>query len=72
MNPTICIAANGHVALDFGGYDSFSYQQTCAKLDRDLGFIRHGGTVAGLDEGVSPSFLRGEIEISAGGRQLER
>ena len=48
------IAANGHVTLDFGDYDSFSYQQACAKLETELGFTRRGGTVAGMDEGESP------------------
>jgi hypothetical protein len=66
MNPSICIASNGHVALDFGDYDSLSYQKACAKLENEIGFSRHGETVAGLDEGVSPSFLRVEVEISAG------
>lgn len=66
MNPTIFIAANGHVSLDFGDYDSAAYQQACARLENALGFIRHGETAAGLDEGVSPSFLRAELKISSG------
>jgi hypothetical protein len=66
MNPTISIAASGHVSLDFGNDDSVLYQQACAKLETELGFIRCGETVAGLDEGVSPSFFRAELEISAG------
>ena len=66
MNPSLSIAANGHVTLDFGDYDSVPYQQVCAKLENELGFCRHGDTVAGLDEGISPSFLRSELEISAG------
>jgi hypothetical protein len=66
MNPSLSIAANGHLTLDFGDYDSVAYQQVCAKLENELGFVRHGRTVAGLDEGVSPSFTRAELEISAG------
>ncbi|MCS0628852.1 hypothetical protein NX786_05855 [Telluria mixta] len=66
MNPSLHIAANGHLNLDFGDYDSVAYQQACAKLENELGFARHGGIVAGLDEGVCPSFLRAELEISAG------
>ena len=60
------IAANGYVTLDFGDFDSVPYQQACAKLETELGFARYGDTVAGLDEGVSPSFLRADLEISAG------
>lgn len=66
MNPSLSAAANGHLSLDFGDYDSVAYQEVCAKLANELGFARHGRTVAGLDEGVSPSFLRAELEISAG------
>ena len=66
MNPSLYIAANGHVVLEFGDYDSLAYQQMCAKLENELGFSRHGPTVAGFDEGVCPSFLRAELEISAG------
>lgn len=66
MNPSLSIAANGHVTLDFGDYDSVAYQQVCTKLEKELGFSRQGGTVAGLDEGISPSFLRAGLEISAG------
>lgn len=66
MNPSLSIAANGHVTLDFGDYDSVAYQQVCAKLENELGFSRQGRTVAGLDEGINPSFLRAGLEISAG------
>jgi hypothetical protein len=66
MNPSLSIAANGHVTLDFGDYDSVAYQQACAKLENELGFSRQGDSVAGLDEGISPSFLRAKLEISAG------
>ncbi|KQV49021.1 hypothetical protein ASC93_13195 [Massilia sp. Root335] len=66
MNPSLSIAANGHLTLDFGDYDSLAYQQVCAKLENELGFDRHGRTVAGLDEGVNPSFVRAELEITAG------
>ena len=66
MNPSLSIAANGHVTLDFGEYDSVAYHQVCAKLENELGFSRQGDTVSGLDEGISPSFLRAELEISAG------
>ena len=66
MNPTMSIAANGHLSLDFGDYDSVLYQQACAKLENELGFIKRGETVAGLDEGVGPSFFRAELEISTG------
>jgi hypothetical protein len=66
MNPSLSTAANGHLTLDFGDYDSVAYQEVCAKLQNELGFARHGRTVVELDEGVSPSFLRAELEISAG------
>lgn len=66
MNKSLYIAANGHVALDFGDYDSAAYQRACVKLENELGFSRQGDTVAGLDEGISPSFLRAKLEISAG------
>lgn len=66
MNPSISIAANGHVSLDFGVYDSVLYQQASAKLENELGFVRHGETVAGLDEGVSPSLLRAGLKIFSG------
>ncbi|VXB61011.1 hypothetical protein [Massilia sp. 9I] len=66
MNPSLSIAANGHVTLEFGDYDSVAYQQVCGKLENELGFSRQGDTVAGLDEGISPSFLRAELEISSG------
>lgn len=52
--------------LDFSDYDSLPYQQACAKLENELGFVRRGRTVAGIDEGISPSFLRADLEISAG------
>jgi len=65
MNPSLSIAANGHVTLDFGEYDSVAYHQVCAKLENELGFSRQGNTIVGLDEGISPSFLHAELEISA-------
>jgi len=64
INPSMSIAANGHVNLDFGDY-SVPYQQVCARLEIELGFTRHGALVVGLDEGISASFLLAEIEISA-------
>jgi hypothetical protein len=66
MNPSLSIAANGHLTLDFSDYDSVAYQTVCGKLENELGFARHGRTVAGLDEGISPSFICAELEISAG------
>ena len=52
--------------LDFGDYDSVPYQQVCSKLENEFGFSRHGATVAGFDEGIGPSFLHAELEISTG------
>ena len=66
MNPTISIAASGHVTIDFGAYDSELYQRACATLEVALGFVRQGKTVFGLEQGVEPSFLRDEVEISTG------
>ncbi|AKZ61888.1 hypothetical protein F506_03690 [Herbaspirillum hiltneri N3] len=31
-----------------------------------MGFIRHGDTLIGFDEGINPSFLRADLEISSG------
>lgn len=66
MSPSLSVAANGYLTLAFDDYDSVAYQQVCAKLENELGFARHGRTVAGLDEGINPSFICAELEISAG------
>lgn len=42
MKPSLSIAANGHVTLGFGDYDSVAYQQVCTKLEKELGFSRQG------------------------------
>lgn len=66
MGPTLTIAANGHVALDFGDCDSELYPQACATLESQLGFTRRGRTCAGCDEGITPSFFRADVEIFTG------
>lgn len=66
MGPTLTIAANGHVALEFSDCDSVLYPQACATLESQQGFTRHGSTSAGLDEGITPSFFRADLEIFTG------
>ena len=66
MKPSLSIAANGHVMLDFGDSDAVLFEEACAKLENDMGFVRHGRAVVGLDEGIAPSLVRADLQISSG------
>jgi hypothetical protein len=66
MSLKIHTAANGHLSLEFGEYDSPLWHDVSVYLERDLGFTREGEVVAGFDEGIRQSFERGDILISAG------
>lgn len=59
-------AANGHFSLEFGSYDSLLWQKISRYLETDLGFVRVGDVVVGLDEGIRQSFLREGLLIQAG------
>jgi len=64
--PSIHVAANKHLVIDFNSYDSALYRQACHTLEQTFGFIQNGDTVTGLDEGIGPSFHRADVEISTG------
>ena len=66
MQPIMFVAANKHLCIDFGTCDAASYKKACFELEQTFGFGRKGNTVAGLDEGIWPSFRNAKTEISTG------
>ncbi|GJJ05242.1 hypothetical protein RugamoR64_57800 [Duganella rhizosphaerae] len=66
MKPDLHTAPNGFLSLDFCDYDSPLATSISDFLETDWGFRRDGPTVFGMDEGVSPNFVRGEIVLAAG------
>ncbi len=62
----IHIAANGHASIDFDEYDSPAWFKAVSILEEEMGFMREGEAVAGMDEGIMPSFVKNDISISAG------
>lgn len=65
-SPRIHKAANGHASIDFEEYDSPAWFKAVSILENEMGFIREGGEVMGMDEGIMPSFVKNDISISAG------
>ena len=68
--PLLLTAANGHNFLTFEAYDTPQWHAAVEWLTA-RGFstrpILVGGTpIIGLDEGILPSYVRGEISIAAG------
>lgn len=59
-------AANKHSMLEFGDYDTEVWRVAVALLEQELGFHRTGELVAGLDEGILPSFEKASMKIDAG------
>ena len=59
-------AANGHLSLEFGSYDSELWRTVARHLETELGFHRKGEVVAGFDEGIRQSFECEGVSISAG------
>jgi hypothetical protein len=66
MKPEMHTASNGFLSLDFGDYDSPLAMSISHLLEIDWGFRRQGPAVLGVDEGISPNFVRGEIVLAAG------
>ena len=64
--PVIYTAANGHLSIDFEDYDSPVWFKAVSILEKDLGFIRQGEVVIGMDEGILPSLVKDDVSISAG------
>jgi hypothetical protein len=64
--PRLHTAANGHAAIDFEEYDSPEWFEAVFLLESEQGFQRTGEAVMVMDEGVMPSFVKGEISIEAG------
>lgn len=64
--PRLHTAANGHAAIDFEDYDSPKWFEAVFLLESEQDFKRAGETVIGMDEGILPSFVKGEISIEAG------
>ena len=59
-------AANGHLMIEFGEYDSSQWFLAVNILQNELNFTREGQAVMGMDEGIMPSFVKGDITIDAG------
>ncbi|GJJ05240.1 hypothetical protein RugamoR64_57780 [Duganella rhizosphaerae] len=66
MKPELHIASNGFLSLDSGDDDSALAMSISLFLETDWGFRRQGPAVLGVDEGISPNFVRGEIVLAAG------
>ena len=66
MKPELHTASNGCLSLDFGDYDSPLAMAISNFLETDWGFSRDGPSVFGMDEGISPNFVRSEIVLAAG------
>lgn len=66
MKPDLHTASNGFLSLGVGDYDSPLAVSISDFLETDWGFTRDGPAVFGMDEGVSPNFVRGEIVLAAG------
>ncbi|MBF6023435.1 hypothetical protein [Lysobacter niastensis] len=67
MQPSLHTAANGHLTLEFGTYDSALWSAISNYLEIDLGFSRTGQVVvAGTGEGVRQGFQQGELTLDAG------
>lgn len=64
--PRLHTTANGHAAIDFEEYDSPEWFQAVFLLESEQDFKRAGEAVTGLDEGILPSFVKGDISIEAG------
>jgi len=64
--PRLHTAANGHAAIDFEEYDSPEWFEAVFLLESEQGFQRTGEAVMCMDEGIMPSFVKGEISIEAG------
>lgn len=66
MQLSLHTAANGHLFLEFGDYDSKLWEEISRHLEAELGFNRVGDAVVGCDEGIRQSFERNGLLISAG------
>ncbi|WP_338520047.1 hypothetical protein [Alteromonas gracilis] len=64
--PKMLVAANDHVVINFEEFDSKLWSDAVKHLEIHLGFSRCGERVAGLDEGILPSFVNGKVSIEAG------
>ncbi len=64
--PNLHKAANGHLTIDFEEYNSPKWSKAISILEIELGYDRKGETIAGLDEGIMPPFVKGSISITAG------
>ena len=64
--PELLLAANGYVVINFEEYDSKLWVEATKYLETKLNFSRAGNKVAGLDEGIFPSFVNGDVCIEAG------
>ena len=63
---SISEAANKHVTIDFNDYDNPQWSEAENILEVELSFVRIGNKVAGIDEGIFRSFIKGDIKIDAG------
>ncbi|MBB1387775.1 hypothetical protein H5119_20065 [Pseudoalteromonas sp. SG45-5] len=63
---SISEAANKHVTIDFNDYDNPKWSEAEKILEVELSFDRIGNQVAGIDEGIFPSFIKDDIKIDAG------
>jgi hypothetical protein len=66
MQLSLHTAANGHLSLELGDYESKLWKEISRHLEAELGFSRIGDAVVGCDEGIRQSFEREGLLISAG------
>jgi len=64
-NPVLATAANGHNWLTFETYGSPQWKAAYKWLSHQQ-FKESGRSIIGLDEGILPSFVRGQITIETG------
>jgi hypothetical protein len=64
--PRMRTAANGFLMLEFGSYDSSLARSITRFIEAELGFASRGPSFSGVDEGIAPDLVKGELVLAAG------
>ena len=66
MTPSLRKAANGYLTLDFNDAPETCWRTILNRLENELGFVRDGEALCGVDEAIFPNFVSSGCIIKAG------